>query len=106
MTTPTDVVEIVARALWSQAQEGWPERIKQAWDSTDPCGNISMAIKREHQLGLARAALTALDAAGFAVVPKQPTKKMLAAGEMFKAPMNVWAAMLGVAPSHLKETGK
>lgn len=74
-----DPVEVMAEAMWRGQADDLPAmkraRDKEVWadQSDQTCKPWQVA---------AAAALSALDAAGFAVVPKEPTEAMASAGAL------------------------
>ena len=75
----TNLVETVARAIGETA-----------YGFVDPCMTNTWASSHD----LARAALTAIEAAGYRVVPVEPTERMEMAGkcELVTHEMPVWGA--------------
>lgn len=72
----TDVVQIMARAICRGGQEEGQARCKPDCDcnNADEYGFYGFMPE-------AREVLSALDAAGYAVVPKEPTPEMIVAGQ-------------------------
>lgn len=69
----TDPIEIMARALWNGRETEFPKLARMEWDKgTD----LARAATIRH----AKAFVTALADAGFAVVPVTPTMDMSSAG--------------------------
>lgn len=91
--------EIVARAN--------AEALGYAWDSL-PAKRWGSHLGKEECLSVAHAVFAALNAAGYAVVPKEPTERMLDAGDnlipitrsTIMASLNseaIWRAMVAAA---------
>lgn len=98
--TRAEIVEVMARAAYNRR---WPMASGTlAWDR---------AFDRDKWLLAMDAALTALEASGRAVVPREPTREMLEAGHMAdernydgSTPIRlVWSAMLAAALPPSKE---
>lgn len=89
----TDVVEIMARAIYDAAdKEDYVSDYR--FHDGDTCfdGNFNLDA-------LARAALTALESAGWCVVPREPTPRMNRAFvDAQHDGKSVWSAMLSAAP--------
>lgn len=87
-----DIVEVMARAIAAQDDATGGSRYSAYW------------------LNLARAALTALEEAGYAVVPREPTEAMVKAAwgqtEYFGQEREIWATMLAASPLGAKEVKK
>jgi hypothetical protein len=86
----SDIVEVMARAICDRVGPC-------SFDRT--CAEVGASC-REQRITEARAAIAALDAAGFAIVPKEPTEAMVIAGngtlETVQAD-DVYRAMLAAA---------
>lgn len=89
------IVEVMARAS-----------CRSLWEGEPPCRGICEACEN----GI-KAALTALEAQGLVVVPREPTEEMVASGELvvaewgvLTAPDTVYAAMLSASPGQRERT--
>lgn len=90
-----DVVEVMARAIAAEDDATGGSRYSAYW------------------LNLARAALTALEEAGYVTVPREPTEAMIGAGAVAEGDgnlsvqaLNIYAAMLAASPLGAKEVKK
>jgi hypothetical protein len=80
------VVEVMARAAYGRAPVG-----VRSWDDAP-------ALTRIDIIGGMVAAIAALEASGFAVVPVEPTHHMVDVGDNETTADEVWRAMVGARP--------
>lgn len=98
MTTP--LIEAIARAMWDDRERTFPPFTRMKWENgTD--------IARETTTGYVAAVMRALDALGYAIVPREPTDAQVIAmhdvvtDPDWRAPYvaEIYRAMIADAPS-------
>jgi hypothetical protein len=90
------VEEIIALAIAADIERGFPARVAQEFNALSPMARAAMHSR-------AKTVIAALDAAGYVVVPKEPTEEMRTSGiqaydENGPSAAAIWRAMIEALP--------